>query len=197
MSSDLSISLFIYKLCNKYKIIKIILYYLGIKFHNYYTVLGVFFSVFQIIYNRTLFPLFIHVLPLLCTYHIIQFIKKNVNKIRPGCKIKSMAQYIDKEYCVNKKKYESFPSGHAGVNSALIFALMVHLYYSNNPMFFIFPIKNNMIKYLISIIGIITTISVGVYRIAEGYHSVFDTCAGIIIGGLIGSFIYSIYMLLE
>jgi len=194
MGIDLSISLFIYNLCNKYKILKIILYYLGLKFHNYYTILGVFFSIFIIIWKRTLFPLFIHILPLLCSYQIIQFIKKNVNKIRPGCSIKSMTQYIDKEYCLNNKKYESFPAGHAGVNSALTFALIINLYYSNNPAFFIFPIKNNTIKYLITIMGILTTISVGLYRIAEGYHSVFDTFAGIIIGGIIGLFIYILYL---
>ena len=112
---DKKISEDIYKFVNTNKILQKIPYFLGLLPYEIYVIPGMFLAILQTIWLNSSNPIQFHLLPHWFAYSLFQFLKKDINRARPGCVDKSVSEYIDESHCNGNNLFESFPSGHTGV----------------------------------------------------------------------------------
>jgi len=184
---DFTISKFIYDLFRRNKVVKAIPYYLGLLPYEIYVIPGMYLSIFLVTLLGSPGPIQFHLLPHWFAYSIFQFLKKKIKKDRPGCKYKSMKEFIDRSHCMHGHEKQSFPSGHTGVSSALAAALFMEMNFSDNPKFFEISITNDLVRKVISFLAIFIAFNIGIHRVSKGYHSFFDVIVGCLLGISIGS----------
>jgi membrane-associated phospholipid phosphatase len=183
---DLKITKFIYNTINSNDILKSLPHIFGLLPYEIYVIPGMFLAILQVLLINSYNPIQFHLLPHWFAYSFFQFIKKAVDRGRPGCVNKSLGKYINPGHCKGSSKFESFPSGHMGVASSLAAALYMEMNYSKSPSFFSMKINSDYMKKIISRVGIFVAAMVGVHRISKGYHSFFDVVIGFIFGMAIG-----------
>lgn len=183
---DYKLTKTIYDLVNKNSFTKNIPNYFGLIPYEFYVIPGMYIAILQVIWLGTPSPVQFHLLPHWFSYSIFQFLKKSINRKRPGCFHKNLGEHINASHCAHGHELQSFPSGHTGVASSLATALFMEMFYSKNPKFFEISITKENTKKLISFIGIFVAIMVSIQRISKGYHSFIDVLSGMLIGISIG-----------
>tara|TARA_B110000908_G_scaffold170843_1_gene231590 strand:- start:60 stop:890 length:831 start_codon:yes stop_codon:yes gene_type:complete len=185
-SIDLNFTKAIFNLINSNSVTQIIPWLFGLLPYEFYVIPGMYLAILQVVWLGAPGPIQFHLLPHWFSYCIFQLLKKSIKRGRPGCVHKDLSQYIDASHCHGKHKFQSFPSGHAGVASALAVALFMEMNYSEHPHFFEIPITSKKTQKLISYTALFVAGMICVHRISYGYHSVFDVVCGLLLGGSIG-----------
>ena len=183
---DYKITKIIYDLVNSNSFTKNIPNYFGLIPYEFYVIPGMYVAILQVIWLGTPNPLQFHLLPHWFSYSIFQFLKKSIDRERPGCFHKNLGEHINSSHCSHGHELQSFPSGHTGVASSLATALTMEMFYSENPKFFEIKITKEHTKRIISGCGIFVAIMISLQRISKGYHSFFDVMSGMLIGVSIG-----------
>ncbi len=160
--------------------------YLGLIPYEIYVLPGMYISILLVVWLGTPNPIQFHLLPHFFAYSIFQLLKRSINTPRPGCHYREMNKYIDKGHCKHGSEWQSFPSGHAGIAASLATALFMEMMYSDNPHFFEIKVQNINDRKRIAYLGILVSIFIILHRVSNGYHSLFDTIIGCIIGITIG-----------
>ena len=166
--------------------IKYIPNYLGLIPYEIYVLPGMYLAILQVVWLGTPNPIQFHLLPHFFAYSIFQLLKGSINTPRPGCHIKGMNKYIDKGHCSHGHEWQSFPSGHSGISASLATALFMEMMYSDDPHFFEINITDIKTRRLIAFSGIFIAAMMIVHRVSKGYHSLFDSITGALIGITIG-----------
>lgn len=183
---DKKLSADIYKLVNNNKILQNIPYFLGLLPYEIYVIPGMFLAILQTIWLNSSNPIQFHLLPHWFAYSLFQFLKKDINRGRPGCVDKSVSEYIDESHCKGNHIFESFPSGHTGVCFSLATALFMEMMYSEDPKFFEIRIESKNTRRLIACAGYFVATFVSIQRISKGYHHLGDCIIGALLGSIIG-----------
>ena len=165
---------------------------LGLIPYELYVIPGMYLAVLQVIWVGSPNPVQFHLLPHWFAYSVFQFMKKAVKRSRPGCKYKDMSKYIDASHCSHGHELQSFPSGHTGVAFALVTALLMELFCSDDPRFFEVRVRTRAARNTIAFLAVAIGVMVSVHRVSKGYHSVIDVMAGMAIGASIGFTSWSI-----
>ena len=182
---DFKLSRAIYDIFNQ-KTMKLIPNYLGLIPYEIYILPGMYLAIFQTLWLGTPNPVQFHLLPHWFAYSIFQLLKGSIKTYRPGCWIKGMGNFIDESHCMHGHEFQSFPSGHTGIASSLATALFCEMMFSADPHFFEIKLKNENIRRSIAFTGIFVAFMVGIHRVSKGYHSLFDSMTGMLIGMCIG-----------
>jgi|TARA_B110000902_G_C14238469_1_gene561529 membrane-associated phospholipid phosphatase len=182
---DYRLSQAIYDLFNQ-KNMKLIPNYLGLIPYEVYVLPGMYLAILQVIWLGTPNPVQFHLLPHFFAYSMFQLLKGSIKTPRPGCHIKGMKGYIDEGHCSHGHEWQSFPSGHSGIATSLAVALFMEMMYSDDSHFFEINITDIKTKRLIAFSGIFVASMVILHRVSKGYHSLFDSLTGMLIGGCIG-----------
>lgn len=182
---DYKLSQAIYDLFNQ-KNLKLLPNYLGLIPYEIYVLPGMYIAILQTIWLGTPNPTQFHLLPHFFAYSIFQLLKGTIKRPRPGCHIKSMKGFIDKGHCIGGHEWQSFPSGHSGIATSLAVALFMEMMYSDDPHFFEMNVDDIKTRRLIAFSGIFVASMVILHRVSKGYHSLFDSLTGMLIGGCIG-----------
>lgn len=154
--------------------------------YELYVIPGMYLAMLQVIWVGSPNPVQFHLLPHWFAYSVFQFMKKAVKRSRPGCKYKDMSKYIDASHCSHGHELQSFPSGHTGVAFALVTALLMELFCSEDPRFFEVRIQTRAARNTIAFLAVAVGVMVSMHRVSKGYHSVLDVVAGMAIGSSIG-----------
>ena len=123
---DFQITKKIYNLFNN-KYLKKIPRYFGLIPYEIYVLPGMYIAILQVIWLNTPTPIQFHLLPHWFAYSIFQFLKKSINRWRPGCKYSQLSKYIDDSHCSHGHELQSFPSGHT--SAAFSGASFIHFRY--------------------------------------------------------------------
>ena len=182
---DYRLSQAIYDLFNQ-KNMKLLPNYLGLIPYEIYVLPGMYLAILQTIWLGTPNPTQFHLLPHFFAYSMFQLLKGSIKTPRPGCHIKGMKGYIDEGHCIHGHEWQSFPSGHSGIATSLATALFMEMMYSDDPHFFEMNITNIKTRRLIAFAGIFVAFMVVVHRVSKGYHSLFDSLTGMLLGACIG-----------
>jgi len=182
---DYKLSKVIYDIFNK-EHMKYVPVVFGLIPYELYILPGMFLAILQTLWLGTPNPVQFHLLPHWFAYSIFQLLKGAIKTYRPGCWIKGMGEYIDKSHCMHGHEFQSFPSGHTGICASLTTALFCEMIYSQDPQFFEISISDKNTRYIIAGSGIFVCILVALHRVSKGYHSLFDTITGMILGICIG-----------
>ena len=160
--------------------------YLGLIPYELYILPGMYLAIFQTLWLGTPNPIQFHLLPHWFAYSIFQLLKGSIKTYRPGCWIKGMGKFIDESHCMHGHEFQSFPSGHTGIASSLATALFCEMMFSEDPHFFEIKLKDEKVRLGIACVGIFVAFMVGIHRVSKGYHSLFDSMTGMLIGMCIG-----------
>ena len=182
---DYRLSRAIYDLFNQ-KQMKLLPNYLGLIPYEIYVLPGMYLAILQTIWLGTPNPTQFHLLPHFFAYSMFQLLKGSIKTPRPGCHIKGMKGFIDEGHCIHGHEWQSFPSGHSGIATSLATALFMEMMYSDDPHFFEINITDIKTRRLIAFIGIFVAFMVVVHRVSKGYHSLFDSLTGMLLGACIG-----------
>lgn len=182
---DYKLSRMVYDIFNQ-KNAKYIPVFLGLIPYEFYILPGMYLAIFQTLWLGSPNPLQFHLLPHWFAYSIFQLLKGSIKTPRPGCWIKGMQGYIDESHCSHGHELQSFPSGHTGICASLATALFMEMMYSDDPHFFEINIKDERIRKGIAFTGIFVAFMTGIHRVSKGYHSLFDSMTGMLIGMCIG-----------
>jgi len=182
---DFKLSRSIYDIFNK-EGMKLIPNYLGLIPYEIYILPGMYLAIFQLLWLGTPNPVQFHLLPHWFAYSIFQLLKGAIKTYRPGCWVKGMGDFIDKSHCLHGHEFQSFPSGHTGIASSLATALFCEMMFSKDPHFFEINIKDEKVRKGIAFTGLFVAFMVGIHRVSKGYHSLFDSMTGMLIGICIG-----------
>jgi len=159
---------------------------LGLIPYELYILPGMYLAIFQTLWLGTPNPVQFHLLPHWFAYSIFQLLKGSIKTYRPGCWIKGMGKFIDESHCLHGHEFQSFPSGHTGIASSLATALFCEMMFSEDPHFFEIKLKDEKVRTGIAFLGIFVAFMVGIHRVSKGYHSLFDSMTGMLIGICIG-----------
>ena len=184
-SIDYKLSKAIYDLFND-KNMKLIPNYLGLIPYEIYVLPGMYLAILQTIWLGTPNPTQFHLLPHFFAYSMFQLLKGSIKTPRPGCHIPGMKGYIDDSHCSHGHEWQSFPSGHSGIATSLAVALYMEMMYSEDPHFFEINITNPNTRKFIAGSGIFVASMVILHRVSKGYHSLFDSLTGMLLGACIG-----------
>tara|TARA_B100001093_G_C26834671_1_gene1017795 strand:- start:686 stop:1591 length:906 start_codon:yes stop_codon:yes gene_type:complete len=184
-SIDYKLSKAIYDLFDD-DFVKHIPVYLGLIPYELYILPGMYIAIIQVLLLGTPNPIQFHLLPHWFAYSIFQLLKGSIKTPRPGCWIPGMKGFIDESHCSHGHEWQSFPSGHTGIAASLATGLFMEMLYSEDPHFFEISIKSIQTRRLIAFTGIFVAIITGLHRVSKGYHSLFDSCTGSLIGISIG-----------
>lgn len=182
---DYKLSKIIYDIFNQ-KQAKYIPVFLGLIPYEIYILPGMYLAIFQTLWLGTPNPLQFHLLPHWFAYSIFQLLKGSIKTPRPGCWIKGMKKYIEPGHCLHGHEFQSFPSGHTGICASLATALFMEMMYSDDPHLFEINITNMKYRKLIAYTGIFVLFMICLHRVSKGYHSLFDSLTGMLIGVCIG-----------
>jgi membrane-associated phospholipid phosphatase len=182
---DFKLSKAIYDLFNQ-KGVEQLPVWLGLVPYEFYILPGMYLAIFQTLWLGTPNPVQFHLLPHWFAYSIFQLLKGSIKTYRPGCWIKTMGKFIDESHCLHGHEFQSFPSGHTGIATSLATALFCEMMFSEDPHFFEMNIKNDKIRNGIAFIGLFVAFMTGIHRVSKGYHSLFDSMTGMLIGACIG-----------
>ena len=185
-SVELTISKFIYNLFNNNEILRYVPNLFGLIPYEIYVIPGMYLSLLQVIWLGTPNPVQFHLLPHWFSFSLFLLLKHAFKKERPGCFYEDLQEFIDEGHCADHTRFQSFPSSHAGIAMALASALYMEMTYSEDPHFFEMKIRSRNHRNIISSIGFLITIFIGIHRLSKGYHGFFDVIAGYIIGFCIG-----------
>ena len=191
---DLSITTALYNLFNSNnKFIKNIPYLFGLIPYEIYVIPGMYISMLQVLWFGSPSPLQFHLLPHFFAYSFFQNMKKSIKSKRPGCFHNKLSKYIDASHCSKSHRFQSFPSGHTGVASALATALCMEMLLGKPSKFFDINVGKTASKVIASL-GYFVVLMISLHRISKGYHSFFDVISGMILGSMIG---FICWLLLE
>lgn len=182
---DYKLSRAVYDIFNQ-KNTKYIPVFLGLIPYELYILPGMYLAIFQTLWLGSPNPIQFHLLPHWFGYSIFQLLKGSIKTPRPGCWIDGMKGYIDDSHCLHGHEFQSFPSGHTGISSSLATALFMEMMYSDDPHFFEINIKDVNIRRAIAFTGLFVAFMTGIHRVSKGYHSLFDSMTGMLIGCCIG-----------
>lgn len=182
---DYKLSRAVYDIFNQ-KNMKYIPVFLGLIPYELYILPGMYLAIFQTLWLGSPNPIQFHLLPHWFGYSIFQLLKGSIKTPRPGCWIDGMKGYIDDSHCLHGHEFQSFPSGHTGISSSLATALFMEMMYSDDPHFFEINIKDVNIRRAIAFTGLFVAFMTGIHRVSKGYHSLFDSMTGMLIGCCIG-----------
>ena len=184
-SIDYKLSKSVYDLFNN-DIMKYIPVFLGLIPYEIYILPGMYIAILQVLWLGTPNPIQFHLLPHWFAYSIFQLLKGSIKTARPGCWIPGMKKYIDESHCSHGHEWQSFPSGHTGIAFSLATGLFMEMMYSDDPHFFEINIKTMETRRLIAFTGLFVAMITGLHRVSKGYHSLFDSMTGSLIGVSIG-----------
>ena len=91
-------------------------------------------------------------------------------------------------HCSHGHELQSFPSGHTGICASLATALFMEMM-CRTIHFFEINIKDERIRKGIAFTGIFVAFMTGIRRVSKGYHSLFDSMTGMLVGMCIGLFL--------
>ena len=182
---DYKLSRMVYDLFNQ-KNMKYIPVLCGLIPYEFYILPGMYLAIFQTLWLGTPNPIQFHLLPHWFGYSMFQLLKGSIKAPRPGCWIDGMKGYIDDSHCLHGHEFQSFPSGHTGISTSLATALFMEMMYSDDPHFFEINIKDMNIRRAIAYTGLFVAFMTGIHRVSKGYHSLFDSMTGMLIGACIG-----------
>jgi len=182
---DYKLSRAVYDIFNQ-KNMKYIPVFCGLIPYEMYILPGMYLAIFQTLWLGTPNPLQFHLLPHWFAYSIFQLLKGSIKTARPGCWIKGMKGYIDESHCSHGHEFQSFPSGHTGISASLATALFMEMMSSDDPHFFEINITNPNIRKGLAFTGLFVSFMTGIHRVSKGYHSLFDSMTGMLIGICIG-----------
>ena len=167
-------------------------YYLGLLPYELYVLPGMFLAILVMLFKETPAPVQFHLLPHWFAYSMSMYLKKNVDRVRPGCERKEKGKRIDPKHCEEEPREESFPSGHTLIAFSLLIALFLFLLdptYNASGEKWIFG-EEGWVRTLTLIGATVVAINVAIHRVSFGYHHVSDVVAGAIIGSSIGFISY-------
>ena len=182
---DFKLSRAVYDIFNQ-KGIEQIPVWLGLIPYEFYIIPGMYLAIYQTLWLGTPNPIQFHLLPHWFAYSIFQLLKGSIKTYRPGCWIKGMGKFIDESHCLHGHEFQSFPSGHTGIASSLATALFCEMMFSEDPHFFEIKLKDEKVRQGIAFTGIFIAFMTGIHRVSKGYHSLFDSMTGMLIGMCIG-----------
>jgi len=184
-SIDYKLSRAIYDLFDG-ETMKLIPNWLGLIPYEIYILPGMYLAIIQVLWLGSPNPIQFHLLPHWFAYSIFQLLKGSIKTPRPGCWIPGMKKFIDESHCSHGHEWQSFPSGHTGIAASLATALFMEMLYSEDPHFFEINIKSMGTRRLIAYTGVFVAFMIGIHRVSKGYHSLFDSMTGCLIGCCIG-----------
>ena len=166
-------------------------YYTGLLPYELYVIPGMYLALMHALQTNDMTTIRVHILPHLLAFSVFQRLKHKAGRERPGCAHPKLGNFINKGHCHGKVRFSSMPSGHTGIASALLMALILELHILEDPKLFGIHVSAEARPYIASA-AVFCTLMVALHRVAGGYHYVGDVLVGALLGSMIGIFSWKV-----
>jgi membrane-associated phospholipid phosphatase len=194
---DLRLTQTVFDLVNYNSVTKMIPYWFGLLPYELYVLPGMFVALIVTVYHKSYQPAQIHLLPLWFAYSLVTSIKQAVKRERPGCAVKAMGTMLAKNHCDDATRFQSFPSGHMLIASALAMSGTMFLDDQGTPdknkTWLGIPFYDPQVQLAAKIVAYVVVFMVGLHRVGFGYHYVGDVVVGFLLGIVVGYVSYNIF----
>ena len=178
---------------NKNKFVALAPYYLGLLPYELYVLPGMFLAIVAMFFEQSFVPLHFHLLPHWFAFSIANYVKHNVNRVRPGCLVHGGGggSLMDPKHCQGATRNQSFPSGHTCIAVALATTLCRFLRdpsydSSHKTLMGLLHFDDPFMKETTIVLAFLVAIMISLHRVSYGYHNVSDVIAGALLGYAIG-----------
>jgi len=193
---DLRLTQTVFDLVNYNATTKMIPYWFGLLPYELYVLPGMFVALIATVYQNSYQPAQIHLLPLWFAYSLVTSIKQAVKRERPGCAIEAMGKMLAKNHCDSATRFQSFPSGHMLIASALAASATMYLDDRDTPdknkTWLGVSFSDPGVQLAVKIVAYVVVFMVGLHRVGFGYHYVGDVVVGCLLGIVVGYVSYNI-----